>query len=78
MIFPIRRLLDGMDDRGVFTASDGTKRPAVKLSAPATGRRRQTKKTGAGKTTSNTPKHTLHSSQGTPRTPRRRGTPEPI
>jgi hypothetical protein len=48
MIFQSPRLLDRVVDRGVFTTADETKRPAVELAAPATGRRRQTKKTGAG------------------------------
>jgi hypothetical protein len=68
-------LLDGTIDRGFFTATVGSKRSAIELTAPATGRRRRTKKTGTAKAIPSRKRRTRNSSRATPRppTPGRRG-----
>jgi hypothetical protein len=68
-IFQTPELLHGAVDRGIFTAAVGAKRSAVELAAPATGRRRRTKKTGAGKAAPSRKRRTRNSSRATPRPP---------
>jgi hypothetical protein len=56
--FPAPKLLDGANKGRGFAASVEEKRLAVELAAPATGRRRQAKKTGSEKKPPSKRRHT--------------------